>query len=156
MFFFQHIQWVSNFVCFISATSYTNDYDSYRQLASSEYESYRQPAPNDHDSYRQPTPNDHGTYRQPAEAFEEDSLAQLLGINGHGAGEKGRNYINPLVMNGLSPPYHLDESIFIFRDIRIKFYSFFDEIPVSKQNSPRWDAALCGVTSGAILFAYVP
>ena len=25
-----------------------------------------------------------------------------------------------------------------------------------KQNSPRWDAAFCGVTSGAILFAYVP
>ena len=25
-----------------------------------------------------------------------------------------------------------------------------------KQNSPRWDAAFCGVTYGAILFAYVP
>ena len=25
----------------------------------------------------------------------------------------------------------------------------------SKQNSPKWDAAFCGVTSGAILFAYV-
>ena len=33
-------------------------------------------------------------------------------------------------------------------------YSFFDEFPVSKQNSPRWDAAFCGVTSGAILFAH--
>ena len=38
----------------------------------------------------------------------------------------------------------------------IKFYSIFDEIPLSKQNSPRLDAAFCGVTSGAILFAYVP
>ena len=36
------------------------------------------------------------------------------------------------------------------------FILFFDEIPLSKQNSPRWDAAFCGVTSGAILFAYVP
>ena len=34
--------------------------------------------------------------------------------------------------------------------------SFFDETRVSKQNSPRSDAAFCGVTSGAILFAYVP
>ena len=42
--------------------------------------------------------------------------------------------INPLVMNGLSHLYHLDESIFIFRDIR-SIFSF--EIHVSKQNSPR-------------------
>ena len=34
--------------------------------------------------------------------------------------------------------------------------SFFDENKLSKQNSPRWDAAFCGVTSGAILFAFVP
>ena len=34
--------------------------------------------------------------------------------------------------------------------------SFFDEIRVSNQNSPRWVAVSCGVTSGAILFAYVP
>ena len=27
------------------------------------------------------------------------------------------------------------------------FISFFDENPVSKRNSPRWDAAFCGVTS---------
>ena len=68
--------------------------------------------------------------------------------------------INPLVTNGLSNPYHLDESISIFRDIRSIFFFiyilFFDEIHVSKQNSPSWDAAYCGVTSGAILFAYVP
>ena len=36
------------------------------------------------------------------------------------------------------------------------FISFFDEIHISIQNSPRWDAAFCGVTSGAIPFAYVP
>ena len=35
------------------------------------------------------------------------------------------------------------------------FLLIFDEIPLSKQNSPRWDAAFCGITSGAILFAYV-
>ena len=55
--------------------------------------------------------------------------------------------------NGLSHPYHLDESTFIM-DIR-GIFSFFDEIPVSKQKSPRWNAAFCGVTSGSILFAYV-
>ena len=65
------------------------------------------------------------------------------------------NYeINSLVTNGLSHSYHLDESTFIFRGIRSKFSS--DENHLSKQNSPRWDAAFCGVTSGAILFAYVP
>ena len=35
------------------------------------------------------------------------------------------------------------------------FISFFDEIPLYRPNSPRWDAAFCGVTLGAILFAYV-
>ena len=33
------------------------------------------------------------------------------------------------------------------------FIPFFDAIPVSKENRPRWDAAFCGVSSGAILFA---
>ena len=65
---------------------------------------------------------------------------------------------NPYVRNGLSHPYHLDESIFIFRGIGNSFYifiSFSDEIHVRKQDSPSWDAALCGITSGAILFTYV-
>ena len=57
--------------------------------------------------------------------------------------------------SGLSHPYQLDESTSIFRGIRTNF-SFFDEIPVSKQYRPRCDAVFCGVTSGAILFAYVP
>ena len=37
------------------------------------------------------------------------------------------------------------------------FYSFFffAKIPLSKQNSPRWDAAFCVVASKAILLAYV-
>ena len=68
------------------------------------------------------------------------------------------NTFNPLVTNGLSHPYHLDESIFIFRDISSIFFIFilfFDEFHVSKQNSPKWDAAFCGVTSGAILFVYI-
>ena len=66
--------------------------------------------------------------------------------------------INPLVMSGLSHPYHLDDSSFICRGIGNEFFifiSFFDENHVSKQNSLRWDAGFCGVTSGAILFAYV-
>ena len=69
------------------------------------------------------------------------------------------SHINPLGTNGLSHPYHFDEPTFIFSGIRSNFsffFSFFDENQVSKQNSPRWDAAFCGVTSGAILFAYVP
>ena len=33
------------------------------------------------------------------------------------------------------------------------FISCFDEIFVSKENSPKLEAAFCGVTSGAILFA---
>ena len=66
--------------------------------------------------------------------------------------------VNQFVTNGLSHPYTLDEFIFIFRGVRCKFIfiSFFDEIHLSKQNSPRWDAAFCGVTSEAILVAYVP
>ena len=62
------------------------------------------------------------------------------------------NTYNPYVTNGLSHPYHLDESTFKIRGFRSDFYffnSFFDEIPVSKQNNPRWDGAFCGVTSGA-------
>ena len=58
--------------------------------------------------------------------------------------------------NGLSLPYQLDESTLIFRGSRDIFSSFFDEIFVSKQNSLRWDAAFCGVSSGAIVFAYDP
>ena len=53
-------------------------------------------------------------------------------------------------MNVISHPYHLDESIYISRGIRSNFFiSFFDEIHVSKQNSPRWDAAFCSITSDA-------
>ena len=69
--------------------------------------------------------------------------------------EKIRKTFNPLVTNGFSHPYHLDQSTFVLRGFRSNF-SFFDENLVSKQNSPRWDAAFCGVISGAILFGYVP
>ena len=61
--------------------------------------------------------------------------------------------------NGLPHRYYLDESIFIFRghrDLFFIFISFFDGNHVSKQNSPRLDSAFCGVTSGAILFAFFP
>ena len=66
--------------------------------------------------------------------------------------------INPYLTNGFSYHYQSGESTFSFRGIRSDLkicIQFFDEIPLSKQNSPRWDAAFCGVTSGAILFAYV-
>ena len=61
--------------------------------------------------------------------------------------------INTLVTNELSHHYHYGESTFIFRGIRSGFkFLFFNEFSQSKQNSPRWDAAFCGVTSKAILF----
>ena len=65
---------------------------------------------------------------------------------------------NPYVTNGISHTYHLDESTFVFRasEVIFVFIAFFDEIYVSKQNSPRWDAGFCSVTSGVILFVYVP
>ena len=67
------------------------------------------------------------------------------------------NELNPYLTNGFSHHYQLDESTFVFRGVRSDFLSFnqfFDENSLSKQNSPRWDAAFCGVTSGAIMFAY--
>ena len=66
--------------------------------------------------------------------------------------------INPFFTNEFSHYYHLGESTFILRGIRSDcefLIQFSMSIPLSKQNSPRWDAAYCGVTSGAILFAYV-
>ena len=68
-------------------------------------------------------------------------------------------FINTYLMNGFSHHYHLGESTFIFRGVRSDFYffiSFFEEISLCKQNSPRWDAAFCDVTSGAMMFVYVP
>ena len=36
--------------------------------------------------------------------------------------------------------------------VNFHYNPFFDENHVSKQTSPRWDAAFCGVTCEAILF----
>ena len=58
--------------------------------------------------------------------------------------------------NGIAHQYHLDESTLIFRVFRCDFkilFHFFDEISLCKQNSPRWDAVFCDITSGAMLFA---
>ena len=62
--------------------------------------------------------------------------------------------VHPIKPNGLSHPDQMDESTFTVRGIWSKI-SFLYESHVSKQSSPRWDATFCGVTSGAILFAYV-
>ena len=65
-------------------------------------------------------------------------------------------------LNWMFPHYHLDESTFIFRDflgasgVIFHVISFSSKNHISKQNSPRWDAAKRGVTSGAIMFAFVP
>ena len=58
-----------------------------------------------------------------------------------------KSIFTPLMTNGLSHPYHLDESTFIFRGTGSIFFSFFDENHVSKQNSQRWDAAFCSPMS---------
>ena len=55
-------------------------------------------------------------------------------------------HVIPIVTNGFSHPYHLDESTFIFRDIWSNFsflFHFSMNFSVSKQNSDRWDAAFC-------------
>ena len=64
--------------------------------------------------------------------------------------------INPFLTIGFSHYYHLGEATFIMRGISSDFKYILDENPLSKQNSPRWDAEFCGVTSGAILFAHAP
>ena len=57
----------------------------------------------------------------------------------------------PIIIIWASPLQFLGAPHVIF-----KFYiQFFDKNSISKQNSPRWDATFCGITSGAILFAYV-
>ena len=70
-----------------------------------------------------------------------------------------------ILMTGPSHHYHLGESTFIFRGVRsgLIFLFYFSiqflgkhfrlNFLVSKQNCSRWDAALCGVTSWALLFA---
>ena len=70
-----------------------------------------------------------------------------------------RGWFNPYLTNNFSHHYQMGESTFIYRGVRSDFYffiQFFDEFSLSKQISPRWDAAFCGVTSGAVLFANVP
>ena len=57
----------------------------------------------------------------------------------------------PIVIIWVSPLSLLGAS-----GVILNFYSIFlMKFLPSKQNSARWDATLCGVTSGAILFAYV-
>ena len=52
--------------------------------------------------------------------------------------------VNPYLTKGFSHCRHLGESTFIFRGLL--FISFFDEISLCKQNSPRLDAA-CSAAS---------
>ena len=87
------------------------------------------------------------------------TVVQVHQVNNNVSLPMPNRQVNPYLTNGFSHHYHLDESIFICRGVRSDFYffvSFFDEFTLCKQNSPRWDAALYGGTSGAILFAYVP
>ena len=56
----------------------------------------------------------------------------------------------PIIIIWVSPLSFLGTSVLL------DLYSLFDEFSLSKQNSLRCDTAFCGVTSGAILFVYVP
>ena len=58
---------------------------------------------------------------------------------------------SPIIINCRSPLSYLGAS-----GVNFNFHINFDENPLSKQNSHRWDTAFCGVTSVAILFAYTP
>ena len=59
------------------------------------------------------------------------------------------NAVNLYLTNGFSHHYQLDESTFILRGVKSGFYffyffliSFFDEIFLCKQDSPRWASHL--------------
>ena len=67
--------------------------------------------------------------------------------------------INPYLTNGFSHHYYLEESTFIFRGVRSDFHflsHFSMKFLCANKIAPRWDAAFCGVISGAMPFAYVP
>ena len=86
---------------------------------------------------------------------DADQITKLL-IDVRQCVTKGilRIRVNHQKTNGLSHPFQLGESTFILGASGVIFHyiSFFDVIHVSKQDIPSWD----GVTSGTILFAYVP
>ena len=58
---------------------------------------------------------------------------------------------SPIISNWMCPLSFLGVLGVIFNFL----FDFFAEISLCKQNSPRWDAAFCGVPSVAMLFAYV-
>ena len=67
--------------------------------------------------------------------------------------------VNPYVTNGLSHPYHLDESTFIFRNIRSNFsFLFHFSMKFIKANriAPDGMPHFAASHLSAILFAYVP
>ena len=57
--------------------------------------------------------------------------------------------------DGLDHHYHLGESTVMLGALRVTliFIPFFKDMLLSKQNSPRWVAAFCGVTSEANIIA---
>ena len=68
--------------------------------------------------------------------------------SGCGTGKRLQNYINPLVTNGFSHPYHLDESTFILRGISDFSFLFLFSMKFMEAKGIS--------TDGTILFAYVP
>ena len=67
---------------------------------------------------------------------------------------------NLYLTNGFSHRYQLDEPTFIFRGVRSDFYfsfvSFLMKFLCANKKAPDGTPRSAGVTSGAILFAYVP
>ena len=60
------------------------------------------------------------------------------------------------LMNGFSHLIIWVSPLSFLGVLGVIFISFFYEISLCKQHSPRCDATFCSVTSGAMLFAYVP
>ena len=69
-----------------------------------------------------------------------------------------RTAFNPVIPNGISHRYQLEQSISVLRGVRWYFllYQVLIENYASKQWRPWSYAAICGVWSGSALFAFVP
>ena len=79
-------------------------------------------------------------------------IVSLRFMLGKAPGRAGSTF-NHFMTNGFIHHCYFCEPTFSFKDVRgdfeFLFHSFFfDENLLSKQNSPRWDAVYCGVTSG--------
>ena len=61
----------------------------------------------------------------PSRKLQLSGIGRYFGVSVLSSLFVSADNLNPLMTNGLSHPYHLDESTFIFRDIGNIFFSFF-------------------------------